>query len=107
MCQSNTKKTNLSCICQKSEFNSQEIGVFRCFGGISVIRRTAQKVQFFFDGGGNIVKKGKNAGYPAFSPFPTKFSKGFLQGDVKSGHCALQAGLLTWQQDTGRIMSER
>ena len=34
------KKTNLSCICQKSELNNQEIDVFRCFGGISVIRRT-------------------------------------------------------------------
>ena len=27
-CVSNMKKTNVSCICQKSELNSQEIGVF-------------------------------------------------------------------------------
>ena len=32
-CQSNTKKTNLSCICQKSELNRQEIGYF----GVSVV----------------------------------------------------------------------
>ena len=26
----------------------------------------------------NIVGKGENAGYPAFSPFPTMFSKGLF-----------------------------
>ena len=29
------KKTNVSCICQKSELNSQEIGVFRWYFGNS------------------------------------------------------------------------
>ena len=29
------KKTNISCICQKSELNSQEIGVFRWYFGNS------------------------------------------------------------------------
>ena len=40
LCQVSRKMTNLSCFCQKSELNSKKIGVFRCFGGISVIRRT-------------------------------------------------------------------
>ena len=32
----------------------------------------------------NIVRKGENAGYQHFSPFPTKFSNGFSVGVVKS-----------------------
>ena len=39
----------------------------------------------------NIVEKGENTGYqcwlPAFSPFPTMFSKGLLYRAVKSWGC--------------------
>ena len=46
----------------------------------------AQMVQFFSDREENIVGKGENA--PAFSPFPTIFSKVFyFQGCLKSGLC--------------------
>ena len=40
--------TNLLSICQISELNSQEIGVFRCFCGISVICQTALFYVFIF-----------------------------------------------------------
>ena len=34
-------------------------------------------VELVFDWVGNIVRKGENAGKPAFSPFPTMFSKAY------------------------------
>ena len=45
----------------------------------------------------NIVGKGENAGYqhfllfPAFSPFPTMFSKGFFVRVVKSRDCVVRS----------------
>ena len=38
----------------------------------------AQMIKFPFDVLENIVEKGENAGLPAFSPFPSMFSKSFL-----------------------------
>ena len=35
----------------------------------------------------DIVRKGENAGYQHFSPFPTMFTKGFLYRVVKSRDC--------------------
>ena len=37
-----------------------------------------EKLKFVFGRLENIVGKGENAGLPAFSPFPTLFSKGFF-----------------------------
>ena len=37
-----------------------------------------QKSKFDLHRVENIVRKGENAGLPAFSPFPTMFSKGFI-----------------------------
>ena len=39
----------------------------------------------------NIVGKGENAGLPAFSPFPTMFSKGFFLHVVKSRDCVVKS----------------
>ena len=38
----------------------------------------------------NTVEKAENAGLPAFSPFPTMFSKGFLLRVVKSQDCGVK-----------------
>ena len=42
----------------------------------------AKMVVSEFDREENIVGKGENAGLPAFSPFPTMFSKGFFLGII-------------------------
>ena len=50
---------------------------------------------FSFDRHENIVGKGENAGLPAFSPFPSMFSKRFFtQGRQKSGVCGKESNLI-------------
>ena len=44
-----------------------------------------------FDRIENIVGKGENAGLPAFSPFPTMFSKVFFLRVIKSRDCVLKS----------------
>ena len=46
---------------------------------------------FVFDRIENIVGKGENAGFLAFSPFPTMFSKGFLFKVVKNWDCVVKS----------------
>ena len=52
-----------------------------------------KKLQFALGRIQNIVGKGENAGYhlPAFSPFPTMFSKGFFPRIVKSWDCVVKS----------------
>ena len=52
----------------------------------------AQMMISVFDKIENNVEKGENAGIPAFSPFPTMFSKGFFLGAVKkSRDCVVKS----------------
>ena len=60
----------------------------------------AEKLKFILGSVENIVEKGENAGYSAFSHFPTMFSKGFYVGGggggggggfVKSRDCAVKS----------------
>ena len=46
----------------------------------------------------NIVGKGENAGLPAFSPFPTTFSKGFLYRVLKSVKQLPDNKILDWSK---------
>ena len=46
-----------------------------------------EKVRFVLGRIENIVEKGENAGLPAFSPFPTMFSRAFFFKVVKSRDC--------------------
>ena len=47
--------------------------------------------QFFFIRLENNVGKGENADLPAFSLFPTMFSKGFFLRVVKSWYCVVKS----------------
>ena len=44
-------------------------------------------MKYYFRKVENMVKKGENAGFPAFSPFPFMFLKGFSPLVDKSGDC--------------------
>ena len=48
-----------------------------------------QNVKVIFHRIENIVGKEENAGLPAFSSFPTMFSKGFFLQHIKSHHCVV------------------
>ena len=50
-----------------------------------------EKLKFVLGWVENIVGKGENAGFPAFSPFPTLFSNGFLCRVVKSCDCVVKS----------------
>ena len=75
LCQSNTKKTNLSCICQKSQLNGQEIGVFRWYFGDSSDRKTNIKAQDYMDLYMTILFWPGNVFYQQFLLFPQGFQK--------------------------------
>ena len=46
-------------------------------------------IKFVLDRVENVVK-GENAGLPAFSPFPTMFSKGYFHRAIKSRDCVVK-----------------
>ena len=46
-----------------------------------------EKLKFLLERVENIVGKGRNCWLPAFSPFPTVFSKGFLYRVIQSRDC--------------------
>ena len=50
-----------------------------------------QKLKFVFERVENIVGKGENAGNPAFSSFPTMFSKSFLYRVLKSRYYVVKS----------------
>ena len=49
-----------------------------------------ENLKFVFGRAENIVGKRKKCWLPAFSPFPTVFSKGFFPGVVKSQDCVVK-----------------
>ena len=55
---------------------------FKAFADINL--NLAQVMEFVFDRFENIVVNGKKCWLPAFSPFPTMFSKGFLCRVIKN-----------------------
>ena len=50
----------------------------------------AEKQKFVLERVENIVGKRRKCWLPAFSPFPTIFSKDFLPRSVKSPHCVVK-----------------
>ena len=51
----------------------------------------AEIIRFVFERVENIVGKRRKCWLPAFSPFPTMFSKGFLPRAIKSLDCVVQS----------------
>ena len=49
-----------------------------------------QKLKFDMGRVESIVEKGENADLPAFSPFPTMFSKGLFLKVIKSQDCVVK-----------------